>query len=206
MSSLSELSSNRGAIFDRLLLRGLLHRIDDELTSVISLISVVAHRCESDEAKAGLAAVQDRLQDYARIQQSLQMPEYSTTIDLVAYLQQLCRAVSRSKLAGNGIELLLSVYPLRMNSERCWLLGMIVFELITHAARHAFEGAGSIHIEIWPAGSSIECHVTYNGTPDRDSFQSLSIVEALTTGLQGEVDFQYGPNGTRTVVKLPLAE
>jgi hypothetical protein len=65
-------------------------------------------------------------------------PEYDTTVDVAAYLQQLCRAISRAELAGAGIELLLSVHPLRINADRCWLLGMIVFELIADAARHSF--------------------------------------------------------------------
>jgi len=32
----------------------------------------------------------------------------------------------------------LSLHPVRTSSERCWFLGMIVFELVSNAARHAF--------------------------------------------------------------------
>ena len=53
MSSLPELLPNRGATTERLLLRELLHRINDELASVIRLISVAANRCESDHARGG---------------------------------------------------------------------------------------------------------------------------------------------------------
>jgi two-component sensor histidine kinase len=205
MSSLSQQLPGRVAA-ERLLLREFSHRINNELASAISLVSVTASRCTSNEARAALAAVRDRLESFARVHHSLQMPEYTTTIDLAAYIHQLCRAISHSKLAGKGIELSLSIYPLSMSSERCWFLGMIVFELITNAARHAFhDKAGSIHLEIWPAGTSIECCIADNGTSDANPSprRGLSIVAALTSSLRGTVDMQFGPNGTRTVVNFP---
>ena len=206
MSSQSELLSDRSAVTERLLLREFTHRTNDELASVIRLISAAASRCESDQVRGALAEVQDRLQGYAGIQRSLQMPEYSTTIDLAAYLLQLCRAISGSRLAGDGIELLLSVCPLRMNSERCWLLGVIVFELIVNASLHAFpDNAGSIRLEIWPVAGSIECCITDNGASGEDPLPGrlVSIIEALAGGLQGAVDFQSGPSGNRIIVKFP---
>src|ERR1700750_686150 len=51
-----------GAVAERLLLREVSHRINNELASAISLISVAAHRCTSDEAKTALTTVLDRLE------------------------------------------------------------------------------------------------------------------------------------------------
>jgi two-component sensor histidine kinase len=205
MSSLSEQLPERGAT-ERLLLREFSHRINNEFASAIGVISVAASRCDSNEARAALGAVRDRLENFARVHHSLQMPEYTTTIDLTAYIQQLCRAISHSKLASNDIELSLSVYPLRMSSERCWLLGMIVFELITNASRHAFHGkAGLIRLEIWPADKSIECRITDNGSSDANPSpgRGLSIIAALAGSLHGTVDMQFGPNGATTIVNFP---
>jgi two-component sensor histidine kinase len=205
MSSLSEPVLGRGAV-ERLLLREFSHRINNELASAIGLVSVAANRCDSNEAKATLAAVRDRLQSFARVHHSLQMPEYTTTIDLTAYIYQLCRSISHSKLESKGIELSLSIYPLRMSSERSWFLGMIVFELITNSARHAFhDNPGSIHLEVWREGTSIHCCIRDDGTSDANPSpgRGLSIVEALASGLDGRVDMQFGPNGTRTVVSFP---
>jgi two-component sensor histidine kinase len=194
------------AVAERLLLREFSHRINNELASAISLISVAALRCGSGEARAALATVQDRLENYASVHHSLQMPEYSTTIDLPAYIHQLCRAISRSKLEQEGIELSLSLYSLKMRSEHCWLLGMIVSELITNSARHAFrDGPGSIRVEVFPAESSVECRVADNGRSDANPRRGrgLTIVEALAASLNGKVDVQFGPDGTTTVVNFP---
>jgi two-component sensor histidine kinase len=196
----------RGAVAERLLLREFSHRINNELASAISLISVVAHRCDSKEARTVLTTVLDRLENYASVQHSLQLPEYSTTIELTTYMQQLCRAISRSKLEREGIELSLSLYSLRMPSERCWLLGMIVFELITNSARHAFRNkAGSIHVEVYPTETSVACRVTDNGSSEANARpgRGLAIVEALAASMHGTVDAQFGQEGTTTVVNFP---
>ena len=193
---------------ERLLLREISHRVNNELASAISLVSVTARRCNSNEARAALVTVQDRLESFARVQHSLQMPEYTTTIDLADYIRQLCRGISQSKLLDKGIELSLSICPLKISSERCWFLGMIVFELITNAARHAFDDhAGSIRLEILPTGASIECCITDNGRSEASPApgRGLSIVTAFAELLRGTIDMQFGPNGTRTIVIFPLS-
>jgi two-component sensor histidine kinase len=77
------------------------------------------------------------------------MPEHSTQIDAASYLRQLCQAISLSKLECRGIRLVLAAQSLRMDSEACWRLGMVVSELVTNAARHAFgEGGGEIRVEL----------------------------------------------------------
>lgn len=204
--NLSERLPERGAAAERLLLREFSHRINNELASAIGLISVAAHRSDSNEAKSALATVRDHLECYAHVQHSLQMPEYTTDIELTTYIHQLCRAISRSRLEREGIGLTLSLHPLKMSSERCWFLGMIVFELVSNAARHAFrDEAGSIHVGIFPVGTSVECRITDDGRASADSRRGrgLSIVEALAARLHGMLDVQFGPNGTTTIVNFP---
>jgi two-component sensor histidine kinase len=208
MSGVSELPPARGAAMERLLLREFSHRTNNELASAIGLISVAAGRCDSNDARTALVAVLDRLQSYAQVHHSLELPEHSTTIDLTAYILQLCRAISHSKLESNSIALSLSLHPIRMSSERSWLLGMIVFELISNAARHAFdEGGRAIHLDLLPAGAFIECRIWDNGTsdPNPSPGMGLAIVEALAANLDGTVDMQFGPDGTRATVNFPYS-
>jgi two-component sensor histidine kinase len=87
----------------RLLLREFSHRISNEFASAISVISIAAARSANNEAKVALAAVQNRLHNYALVHHALQMPEHTSYIDAAAYLRQLCRAISRSKLESKGI-------------------------------------------------------------------------------------------------------
>src|ERR1700693_3190667 len=136
------LSSERPSPEEWLLFREYTHRVNNEFTSAISAISVAAMRSVSGEVKAALAAVIDRLENYARVDRALRMPEQATSINAASYLRQLCLAISRSKLDFKNIKLVLVERPLVINSERCWRLGMIVSELIANAARHAFPERG----------------------------------------------------------------
>jgi len=190
----------------RLLLREFSHRINNEFASAIGVISIAAARFADDEAKVALAAVQDRLQNYALVHHALQMPEGVSCIDAAAYLRQLCWAISRSKLERKGIELRFVERTFRMNSERCWRLGLIVSELITNAERHAFRnGGGSIRVELLPSLSFVECRVTDNGTAEANARpgHGLKIVEALAKSLGGTIDQRFGPQGATAVLIFP---
>jgi two-component sensor histidine kinase len=204
-SASESLAPSGGGNMEALLLRESWHRVNNEFASAISLISVMAKRCRSREAKAVLASVEDRLQSYARVQQSLRIPEHDVTIELAAYLDQLCRAISHSKLESRGIDLSLSLHPVQMSAERCRILGMIVFELITNAARHAFDGAkGSIQVELSRRGCSVTCRVSDTGAADTDAVRGtgLRIVEALAGSLHGTFNLQLGPAGSAAIVRF----
>jgi two-component sensor histidine kinase len=208
MSQLIEVASSmRSPPEERLLLREFAHRISNEFASAISVISIAAARSANDEVKIALAAAEDRLQNYARVHQALRVPEHGSLIDATSYLRQLCRAISRSRLDVKSVELVLVDRPLRMNSDRCWRLGMIVSELITNAARHAFhESGGVIRVDLRSSQSFVECRVTDNGTAAANirPGHGLEIVEALAKGLDGKIDQQFGPQGATTAVIFPV--
>src|SRR5882757_6763882 len=190
----------------RLLLREFSHRINNEFASAIGVISIAAAHSANDEAKVVLAAVKDRLQNYALVHHALQMPEHTSCIDAAAYLRELCRAISRSKLESKGIELRLVERSFQMKSERCWRLGLIVSELITNAERHAFRtGGGLIRVELLPSLSFVECRVTDNGTSEANAGpgHGLKIVEALAKSLGGTIDQRFGPHGATAVLIFP---
>jgi two-component sensor histidine kinase len=200
-SSTEQYSSDAG-----LLLREFSHRINNEFTSAIGMISVVAGHVANSEAKAALAAVQDRLHSYARVHHALQMPEHNGRIDAAAYLRQLCRAICAAKLKAKGIELLFVERKFQMDSQRCWRLGLIVSELITNSARHAFrDDGGLIRVELLPSTSVIECRVTDNGTgkPIVRPGNGTNIIASLANSLGGTIAQHFGPQGSMTVLAFP---
>src|SRR4051812_47536811 len=132
----------------QLLLREFAHRAGSEWSSALGEVSLAAARCGNEVARLALTNVEIRLRSYARVQNALRIPEHSARMDAYAYLGKICQAISHARLESRGIELTVSGHPFSMSSERCCLLGMIVSELVTNAARHAgTRGSASIRME-----------------------------------------------------------
>jgi two-component sensor histidine kinase len=138
------------------------------------------------------------------------MPASNHDIDASAYLRELCRSISRSKLEHRNIELVMVECAFRMSSDRCWLMGMIVAELITNAVRHAFDRRGGvIRIECRASGEFIECRVSDNGsasTADVRPGSGLKIINALAQDLGANFQFNLGEDGSQSVLMIPIEQ
>jgi two-component sensor histidine kinase len=189
-----------------LLLREYSHRINNEFASLISIISVAASRAMTDDAKNVLALVRDQLNNYANVHHALQIPELGVQIDAAAYVCELCKAIRKARLNDNGIQLILSERTFKMDSERCWRLGLIVSELVGNAARHAFgRRGGIIRVELVPSTSFVQCRIRDNGKSESTARpgNGLRIVDALAGSLGGRFVQHFGPRGTRSVLTFP---
>jgi two-component sensor histidine kinase len=192
-----------------LLLQEMAHRINNELTSTISIISCIAERSTNCEVKVALAKVTEHLYDQARVYRALQMPTANRLINADAYLRELCLSISRAKLRHNGIELVLVEHPLELSSAQCWRLGLIVSELITNASRHAFaDGGGTIRVELKKREANVECRVADDGSgPENIRLgQGLGIVQKLARGLNGRINLRFGARGSLAIVSFPIEE
>jgi two-component sensor histidine kinase len=169
-------------------------------------VSRTAAGSVNHEVKVALAHIIELLSHYAELHRALQMPENDTHIDAASYLENLCLSISRSKLDGMKIALVLTASPLRLSSERCWQLGMMVYELVTNAARHAFgNGKGEIRVELSRAGKLVECTVVDNGSaPSKvQRGRGLKIVDELVKGLDGRLDQRFGQRGSFSILTFP---
>jgi two-component sensor histidine kinase len=192
-----------------LLLQEMAHRINNELTSTISIISCVAETSNSCDVKVALANVVDHLYDHARVHRALQVPTANRWTDAAAYLRELCQSISRAKLQHNGIELVFVERPLQLNSSQCWRLGLIVAELITNASRHAFADAGgTIRVELRRRRGSAECRVADDGSGSEfiRPGQGLRIIQKLVQGLNGSINQRFGARGALAIVSFPIED
>jgi two-component sensor histidine kinase len=190
------------------LLRELNHRVNNEFASAISVVSLAAARSSNSDVKIALTAVTDLLHHYASVHRALQMPEHDTELDAEAYLRQLCFSISRSHLEHRKITLVHAVEPLRLRADVSWRLGMIVYELIINAVRHAFEGGGGeIRISIWRNGAFVKCSVQDKGLGAANirRGRGLAIVHALSTALGGCFRQAFEPRGSKSLLTFPCA-
>ena len=184
------------------------HRISNELTSAISVMSLAAARSSNKEVKSALTDMTELLNRYAEVHQALQMPKHDVRMDATAYRRNLCLSISRSQLDRMKIDLVLAAPPLWLQSDRCWLPGMLVYELITNAARHAFAGgSGTIRVELLRAGSFVKCGVLDNGSASANfrPGRGLKIVDELTKALDGRFDQKFDTSGSESIVVFPAS-
>jgi two-component sensor histidine kinase len=193
-----------------LLLRELNHRINNELTSAIYVVSAKAVQSDSVAVKAALLDVVDLLLQCGDVHRALRMPDQRRLTDAARYLQQLCFSVTKYQLDRLAIRVLFSADDLRLEGERCWRLGLIVSELMTNVARHAEFAARDpeLRVELMLAGNVVKCRVSDNGLipePIRRG-RGLAIIGELTSSLGGRVHTSCAADGCSFLLTFPLTE
>ena len=174
---------------------------------MISLASSAAARAYVPEVRAALQPILDRLHAYARVH-CVMRPSVSTApMDLGEHMAQVCAAMASAALQGRDVSLhLVRSQPIVLDEGRCWRVGLILAELITNAARHAFNsGGGSITVELTRDDQLIVCSVVDDGSSNREFEPGLgtSLVVALAAELGGTVRRQPEPYGTAVWLSFP---
>ena len=181
--------------------------VEVEVELAISIVSFVASRPSINEVKDALNGVADILHCCLDVDRALQTPEHDSLIDARAYLRELCFSIKRSRLDHIEIDLVFAACPLQLQSDRCWRLGMVVYELVMNSARHAFAGGGGeIFVELFHTGSLVVCRVLDNGAAPAKlrSGRRLRIVNELAKTLDGRFEQQFAAEGSQSVIVFPL--
>ncbi|MCP3459571.1 sensor histidine kinase [Bradyrhizobium sp. CCGUVB23] len=198
------------ALQEGALLRELHHRVSNGVASAISLVSAAAIRVDGPEAKHALSDVVELLHGYADVHRALAMPGGETLLQTATYVRKLGCAMRRALLDRMDIRLAFATQSLALQPERCWRIGLIVHELVTHAARHAcFDGrAGQIKIKLTRIGALANCVIVDNGSRSaRDaSDRELRIAKDLARALGGRIEQGFGAEFTSVVLSFPLTE
>jgi two-component sensor histidine kinase len=196
------------ALEGRTLLDELNHRIKNELASVINLVTFKAVRTDNVDAKEELSKVVDLLHQHVRVHSILTMLDRDALVDAGEQLRKLGLAMSRCKLDRMNIRLVLAAETLPLESERCWRLAFVIYELLTNAVRHAcFDGRdGEIKITLMRAGSWVNCRVTDSGSGlGRIKLgRGLRIVGDLASSLRGRIDRTSGVIRNSFSLDFPL--
>lgn len=191
-----------------LLIAEFLHRCRNEYARGISLASLIAAKSCNQETKAALGEMIGHLRRAVETQRLLCPPIGGGVWDFAESVTELCRAMTASfDMEERGITLLLAVdEPLWLDSRRCWLAGLVIFELVSNACRHAF-GASSGRISIVIAGvpAGIVCRVCDDGVSASRFKPGLGtdLVDALVAELDGFVERRHSDRGTVVTVSFP---
>jgi two-component sensor histidine kinase len=132
------------------------HRVKNNLAIVSSMLAMQARAADLPQVRAHLETAVDRIQTIADVHASLYRSGRKDDVDFAAYLQDLCERLGTSVVERERVTIDLYVEPVCLTLDRAVALGVVVNELVTNAAKHAYpapsRGQISVRLEHPPGG------------------------------------------------------
>lgn len=159
------------------------HRVKNSLAAIASVVRMQASRSRSDDVRAALDAVGGRLGAQIALHAQLAHGDREDEGDLAEFVARMEGPLGG--LVPDGVVLDVSVAPLVLSGERLGRIGLILNEVVTNAARHAFTGreAGAVRIEGWHAGEAYRLVIRDDGVADAAALAAVRD----STGLGGRI-------------------
>jgi two-component sensor histidine kinase len=186
------------------------HRVKNNLTIVSGVLTMQAKASADPEVRDQLLKAVDRIQSIADLHASLYRSGGQDEVEVQRYLTELCDRLSRTLLDGRDVRLDLQAEALALPLDEAVQLGIIVNELVTNAAKHAYpdEDTGVIWIRLGRSEGGLRLCVSDLGrglAADSASGLGMRLVRSLVERAGGRIEVD-GSHGTSVVVRLPLDE
>lgn len=190
------------------------HRVKNNFTLVASLLDMQRRRAGEGETAQALAAALSRVESIARAHRHLYRGSGTApgSVDMAAYLHELCSALSEALFLRGAITLDCHSDHAAIPRDRAVSIGLIVNELVTNAVKHAFPGrdAGRIHASFEAAENGWRLTVSDNGvgmsaatrTKGREGGMGTRLIDAFARQAHGTVTTESTPQGTTVIVEL----
>ncbi len=194
------------------LLHELNHRVKNSLSLISSIFSLEA-RAASDEAGEVLLRVRSRVGAVADLYGAISDAGSIDTVGTEAYLSRIVDALQGSIAEENGIEIDTRIDDVTVSSKQAVALGLVLNELVTNCAKHAFSPGkgGVISVRLTNLGETFLLEVSDNGSGTKtgdDPAQGLGaqLISAFVTDLDGDLERTSGPEGTAVRVTVPIRD
>lgn len=187
------------------------HRIKNSLSIVSSMLRLQSKDSGPATAAEQLEAAAHRVQAVARAHERLYQTEDVEHIDIGHYIEQVCSDVDDS--VGN-CEILVEVqHEIMITTDRAISLALMVNELITNAAKHAYAGQSGCKIWVGMARESglLRLSVRDEGAglpPEFDLEKTgrlgMRLVRAFLQQLSATIAIKSTSRGTEFIIGIPL--
>jgi two-component sensor histidine kinase len=186
------------------------HRVKNNLQVMTSLLRLEANRSTQAETKAVLGEMQGRIRSMALLHESLYRTGTFASVELGAYLKQLCTQAFRSSAQQNGgVNLVLELAEVQVTMDQATSCGLLVNELISNCLKHGFPDGrtGEVRVALEPLENRQWCvSVRDNGIglpadfeARRTSSLGLQLVSDLAQQLGARLEVGLGPGAAFTV-------
>jgi two-component sensor histidine kinase len=190
-----------------LVLRESHHRMKNTLTLLGASVRRDFSRIAPKDLPVAVDRFERRVVAFGRLYQLLSDP---IEIDAVApseFFERLCGALSEAVLEPAGIRCEVAVECVKFQPSQCHRIALILTELVTNAAKHAFPDrrAGVIRIETTIRDERWLCTVADNGVGACGPLQGTGgrVLEGLARSINAEVYGEMVGRGTRVTLAVP---
>jgi two-component sensor histidine kinase len=190
------------------LLREMHHRLVNTLTVLTSVLWHEFAQYESPELRTSLARCEARIVAFGNLHRDLVVGAEHDWISVQNYIEHLCEALSDAVLQPLGIRCEVFADAVEFPTERCELLGLVIAELVTNAAKHAFHGrsGGLVRVALFNRNDSWVCVISDNGVGAEKASMGIGskILEHLVRALGGNLARRSGRHGTSVTVSCQI--
>jgi two-component sensor histidine kinase len=208
-----------------MLLRELRHRIKNNLAMLASVASIEASLVEEGRGHDAILRLRDRIVAVGVIYDRLGASVYADRVHIASYLGLLAQELREGYLGTErNVAIETDFEDVEVDSKVALTIGLVMTELVTNAAKHAFpEGrSGRIRTSFRSSPSMALLEVEDNGVglsrleaanrpafplPKEGEGLGLTLAQALAEGLKGKLekgDSSTG-SGSRIALLFPLA-
>jgi two-component sensor histidine kinase len=189
------------------LLREMNHRLANSFT-VLTALMRREFQLASPTLRESLERCEARIVAFGDLHRLLTVGAETGWIPVQPYLEGLCEALSDALLKPLEVRCEVAADAVFFPGRYCELLGLVVAELVTNSAKHAFRGRddGLVRIEFMSAPDTWTCIVSDNGVGASLNSNGVGskIIATLLRALGAELVIKSGPEGTSSIVRCPF--
>ncbi|MBR0692749.1 sensor histidine kinase [Bradyrhizobium lablabi] len=192
-----------------LVLRESHHRMKNTLTLLGVSLRRDFLRRKSEDLSVAVDRFERRVVAFGRLYNLLSSDAEVMTVSAGEFFGAVCRALSEAVLEPAGIRCEAAVESGVLPAPQCHRLGLMLTELVTNAAKHAFpnKSGGLIRIEVCNREGRWSCTVTDNGTGATEPLRGTGgrILQGLARSIRARVHAEGGRAGTRVTIVMPAS-
>ncbi|WP_026201959.1 sensor histidine kinase [Bradyrhizobium sp. WSM2793] len=192
-----------------LVLRESHHRMKNTLTLLGASVRRDFTRAGTGDVSLAVDRFERRIVAFGRLYQLLSDHDDLPVVSAAAFFESLCEAISEAVLEPAGIRCEAAIENGSLPAAQCHRLALMLTELVTNAAKHAFPSKKGALIRIGLArrGGAWLCTVADNGIGATGPLQGTGsrILEGLARSIQARLQGEAGEGGTRVTIVMPIA-
>ena len=192
-----------------LVLRESHHRMKNTLTLLGASVRRDFSRPGTRDMSGAVDRFEQRIVAFGRLYQLLSDSDSLTAVSVEAFFENLCEALSEAVLEPAGIRCEAAIESGALPASQCHRLALMLTELVTNAAKHAFPNRNDalIRIEMANRDGAWLCTVADNGIGATGPLQGTGsrILEGLARSIDARLQGEAGQGGTRVTIVMPTA-